>query len=102
MTFVPNPGLEEHLLRSTEVKDHLEGLAQQIADEYVSRAPVDEGNLVDSIFGDVALTDEGFRGRVGATDWKAALVEFGTEEHSPDGSLRAAVESTGLKLEAGE
>lgn len=98
--FIANPGLEAHLLRSTAVRDHMETVAQDAAETYAASVAFDEGDLAESVFGDVALTPEGFVGRVGATDWKAALVEFGTVEHAPDGSLRAALEELGLKIEA--
>lgn len=97
--FVPNPDFEKDLLRATFVKDLLEAAAQQGAGIYKDGVPVDEGDLRDSIFGDVALTDEGYRGRIGATDWKAALVELGTSLRNPDGSLRRAVESLGFTIE---
>lgn len=97
--FVPDPGFEAALLRSTAVKKLLEAIAEQGAALYRDGVPVDEGDLRDSIFGDVALTEDGFRGRIGATDWKAALVELGTSLRDPDGSLRQAVETMGLTLE---
>lgn len=99
MNFVPNPRFEAELLRSTFVKELTEAVAEEAAQRYRDSVPVDEGDLKDSVFGDVALTPDGFQGRVGATDWKAGLVEFGTSRRSPDGSLRRAVESLGLKIE---
>lgn len=99
--FVPNPRLDEHLLRSTAVRDHLEGLAQDGAEAYREGVPVDSGDLIDSVFGDVALTAEGFRGRIGAKAPHAGLVELGTIEHAPNGALRAVADRLGVKLEAG-
>lgn len=96
---MPNPTFEAELVRSTFVKMLLEELAERGAALYRDGVPVDEGDLADSIFGDVALTSDGFAGRVGATDWKAGLVEFGTSLHAPDGSLRRAIESIGLTIE---
>lgn len=98
--FVPNPLLAQHLTRSRAMKEKLEELGGQIADRYRAGVPVDEGDLRDSIFSTVELEPErGYVGRVGATDWKAGLVEFGTADTPPDGSLRAAVEELGLELE---
>lgn len=97
--FVPNPDFEEELLRSTLAKNVLDELAKEGAALYRNGVPVDEGDLRDSVFGDVQLTEDGFAGRIGATDWKAALVELGTSLLAPDGSLRRAVESIGLTFE---
>lgn len=99
VTFVPNPAFEAELLRSTFVKRLLEAAAEQGAAIYRDGVPVDEGDLRDSVFGDVALTEDGYKGRIGATDWKAALVELGTSLRDPDGSLRRAVESLGFTIE---
>lgn len=97
--FVPNPSFEEELLRSSFVKRLLDELAKMGAELYRDGVPVAEGDLRDSVFGDVKLTADGFQGRIGATDWKAALVELGTSLRDPDGSLRRAIESIGLRLE---
>lgn len=99
VVFVPNPNFEEELLRSTFVKVILESLAEAGAALYRDGVPVDEGDLRDSVFGDVQLTGDGFAGRIGATDWKAALVELGTSLLAPNGSLRRAVESLGITFE---
>ncbi len=102
MRFDLNAGFEREVLRAGFVKDRLEELAVDGAELYREGVPVDEGDLRDSIFGDVALTAEGYKGRIGASDWKAALVEFGAGPTAPDGSLRRAVEALGLELEEGE
>ena len=96
--FVPNPKFEEELLRSSAVKAVLEELAKAGAAIYRDGVPVAEGDLRDSVFGTVALTSEGYVGRIGATDWKAALIELGGSLHNPDGSLRRAIESIGLEI----
>lgn len=98
-TFIPNPLFEAELLRSTFVKHLLEAAAEAGAAIYKDGVPVDEGDLRESIFGDVALTADGYKGRIGATDWKAALVELGTSLRDPDGSLRRAVETLGFTIE---
>ncbi len=96
--FVQSPGFEAEFLRSRIVKENLEELVPPIADDYAAGVPVATGALRDSVYADVALTDEGYRGRVGATDPKAALVELGTSEQAPDASLRNAVDAAGLDL----
>lgn len=99
VVFVENPRFAEELLRASFLKAILEELAQAGAAIYRDGVPVDEGDLAASVFGDVQLTEEGYQGRIGATDWKAALVELGTSILEPDGSLRRAVESVGLTFE---
>ena len=99
--FIPNPRLEEHLLRSTAVRDHLEGVAQDGADAYREGVPIDEGTLYDSIFGDVALTPDGYKGRIGAKAPHAGLVELGTIDTPPDGSLRRVADRLGVDLAPG-
>lgn len=98
VTFVPNPAFGAELVRSSAVKKLLEALAEEGATIYRDGVPVAEGDLRDSVFGDVALTSDGFVGRIGARDWKAALVEIGSSLHDPDGSLRRAIESIGLEV----
>lgn len=97
--YVPNPSFEKELLRASFVKAILDELARSAAALYRDGVPVDEGDLRDSVFGDVQLTADGFAGRIGATDWKAALVELGTSLLEPNGSLRRAIESVGLTFE---
>lgn len=99
--FVQNPGLEAHLLRSRAVKDHLEAVAERGAEFYRGGVPIDEGDLYDSIFGDVALTEDGYKGRIGAKAPHAGLVEKGTFEHAPNGALRAAADALGVELDQG-
>jgi hypothetical protein len=99
--YIPDPDYERELLRTSEVVDLLKGLTTDGANLYADSVPVDQGDLKESVFGDVAMTAEGAMGRVGATDWKAALVELGTSKRSPDGSLRRSVETLGLTIEEG-
>ena len=99
VTFVPNPLFAAELVRGRFLKEKLEELTEDGAELYRDSVPRDVGDLADSVFADVALTPEGYKGRIGATDWKAGLVEFGTAKTKPDGSLRRAVESLGLEIE---
>lgn len=98
-TFVADPTFERDVLRSLWVRDLLEKLTEDGADRYRDGVPFDLGDLFESIFSDVALTAKGWRGRVGADDWKAALIELGTSRMDPDGSLRRAVESLGVRIQ---
>ena len=82
-------------MRSTPLREVLVDLTETVADAYREGVPVDSGDLQDSIFADVAMTEDGLVGRVGAKAPHAGLVEFGTFEHSPDGSLRRAVDAIG-------
>lgn len=100
--FVPNPLFENAITRTTGTRDSLEELAEGVADRYREAVPVDEGDVRDGVFSDVALTEDGYVGRVGNRDWKAGLVEFGTFEHRPDASLREALEAAGLEAEIQE
>jgi hypothetical protein len=100
--FKLNPHFAKEVLRAKFVKEKLEDLVEEGADRYRDGVPVDDADLRDSVFGEVALTEEGFKGRIGATDWKAALIEFGTSKRKPDGSLRRAVESLGIEFETKE
>lgn len=97
--FIPKPGFERAVLRAGFVKRHVEKLAEKGAEAYREGVPVHEGDLKESVFSDVALTPEGFRGRFGAKDWKAGLVELGTARTRPNGALRRAAESLGIPFE---
>jgi len=99
IVYVPNRDFDDELLRSTLVKEILDAVARQGAELYRDGVPIDQGDLRDSIFGDVELTGDGYKGRIGATDWKAALVELGTSLRDPDASLRRALEALGFDLE---
>lgn len=94
--FTLDPDFEKAFLRGAEMRAMLEPLVEEGAARYRDGVPVATGDLQDSVFGDVALTAEGWKGRVGATDWKAGLVEFGTSKNRPNGALRRAIESLGL------
>lgn len=98
-TFIPNPHFEEELRRSTGAKEGLEKVVETIAADYREGVPVDSEDLRDSIFSDVGNDGSGFVGRVGATDWKAGLVELGTSKNPARPALRDAVEAAGLELE---
>lgn len=97
--YVPNPDFADEVLRSSEVKELVTDLAERGADLYAEGVPRAEGDLADSIFSDVALTPDRYAGRVGATDYKAGLIELGTSRNPPNGALRRALESLGLDVD---
>ena len=98
-SFIPNPNFEAELRRSTGAKEGLEKIVEAVAADYRDGVPVDTEGVKGSIFSDVANTDDGFVGRVGATDWKAGLVELGTSKVPARPALRDAIEANGLELE---
>ena len=98
--FTFDPGFEAALLRSDGVRDVLEDLVADAADTADGLAPYLTGDLASSIYGDVALTEDGWTGRVGATDFKAAWFEEGADGVSPRPFLRPAVEQEIGPIEA--
>lgn len=99
MTFVPRPGLDAALLRMNGLEEALVPLAEAGAAAYADDVPVLTGAIQEEVFSSVALTSEGWRGRFGSTAPHAALVEFGTVDNPPDGSLRRAAEGLGADFE---
>ena len=81
--FKMNPAFAQAVLRSGALRAKLEEVVDEAARRYRSTVPVGEGDLRDSIFGQVALTSDGYVGRVGAKDFKAGWVEFGTVRRPP-------------------
>lgn len=90
--FKLDPDFEQGALATTEVRDIVLDAANRAAARARDLAPEDEGDLKESIFAEVELTSNGWQGRVGATDFKAAWKEFGTVRESPSPFLRPAVE----------
>lgn len=68
-----------------EVKDYLDRFALEVRDYWRSQSPVDEGKYAASVkVYDKYLLVDGMPGkRVGATDWKAHFIEYGTGEPGP-------------------
>jgi hypothetical protein len=98
--FDLDPDFEDAVLRSAEFRDALEDLVAEAADVADLRAPYLTGTLASSVFGDVALTEDGWVGRVGATDFKAPWFEEGADGVPPRPFLRPAVEETIGPIEA--
>ena len=77
--------IRTQLAAQLEVKDGLDQFAQEVKDYWRSQAPVDEGEYAASvkIYNKYLIVD-GMPGvRVGATDFKAHWIEFGTGQPGP-------------------
>lgn len=102
--FEPNPAFEAELLRSIEVAEMLDDVVEEAAARAVELAPDDpttnDRDLHRSIFGDVAMTAHGYRGRVGATNFKAPWFEEGAVNVDQRPFLRPAVEQVVGPIEA--
>lgn len=101
--FIPNPVFARTALRSASVKEKLLDLAQRGAEIASQHAPDDPAtgpgeDLAGSIVGEVVLTDEGFRGRITARNYKGLFKEFGTSLEAPQPFLRPALEELGLDV----
>lgn len=68
-----------------EVKDYLDRFALEVRDYWRSQSPVDEGKYAASVkvYSKYLLVDGMPGKRVGATDWKAHFIEYGTGEPGP-------------------
>lgn len=94
--FVRDPGFEMALFASVEIelalKDRTDAAAARARELAPDDPRTDEPDLHTSVFGDVALTATGYKGRVGATDFKAPWYEEGSARTAPRPFLRPAVE----------
>ena len=93
--FVRNPMFEAQLKRADFLQDAMLEVAEDIADNAVAIAPVEEGDYRDGI----EAVSEGEGARVNANDWKSGFVEFGTTNNPAWAPLRRGCESAGLRLE---
>lgn len=77
--------IRAQLAAQLEVKEGLDKLAEQVRDYWRSQSPVDQGEYAASvkIYAKYLLVDGMPGKRVGATDFKAHWVEFGTGEPGP-------------------
>lgn len=91
--FKLDPKFDDELVRSPELRGHLEKLAKNAADRAKQLVPVDTGDLQDSIEGVVDFDRRGFVGRVDAHDFKAKWIEFGTVRRPARPFLRPALEA---------
>jgi hypothetical protein len=102
--FELDPGFEAALLRSGGVRDALEQVVEPAARRASDLAPDDPAtggqDLHTSVYGDVAMTGHGFRGRVGAMNFKAGWFEEGATGVPAQPFLRPAVEEHVGPIEA--
>lgn len=77
--------IRAQLAAQDKLKRELDEMAERVRDYWRSQSPVDEGSYAASVkVFDKYLTVDGMPGkRVGATDFKAAWVEFGTGDPGP-------------------
>lgn len=90
VTFIPDVGYEEEILEGPALDWLIDVLeqAKQLAQQY---APVDTGELQDSIDIDLELSGEELEGVLGATALHAPFQELGTVNHPPHPFLRPAM-----------
>lgn len=104
--FVLDPSFERRFLASPEVGELIAEAAAEAAERARAMAPDDPATTTDdlksSVYGDVALTPAGWRGRVGATDYKAHWKEFGSSRERAQPFIRPAVEEVVGPIEAVE
>ena len=100
--FVPRPGFAAELRRSAGVQKACKSAAEDVATRARDIAPVSDdpsdptpGSFRDSIHAEDS--DEG--ARVVADDPAAVYIEFGTAKDPPHGTLRQALEASGLKTQ---
>jgi hypothetical protein len=98
--FDLDPDFEDAVLRSAEFRDALEDLVAEAPAGADLRPPYLTGTLASSFLGDVPHTEDGWVGRVGATDFKAPWFEEGADGVPPRPFLRPAVEETIGPIEA--
>lgn len=99
---ISRPGIRE-LAKTRNMEKAMAHYADRTAEKAREIAPVRTGDYRDGIRGQVGIVDGVATGRVNATDWKSAILEFGGthtagEEHS-HATLRHAADATGLRLE---
>lgn len=94
--FKMDPTFERELLSSDFFRDVLLDVVPEAASRAADLAPDDPRtpapDLHTSVFGDVALGPRGWRGRVGAEDYKAPWFEEGASGVTRRPFLRPAVE----------
>lgn len=77
--------IRAQLAAQLTVRDNLDRIAEDVRDYWRSESPVDQGSYAASVkVFDKYLMVDGMPGkRVGATDWKAAFIEYGTGQPGP-------------------
>lgn len=102
--FELDPDFADAYLRSDHVRETLQEYVDDAAEVAARLAPDDPrtitNDLHSSVFGDVAMTSHGWRGRVGASNFKAPWFEEGAAGVASQPFLRPAVEQTVGPIEA--
>lgn len=88
--YVPKPGFEEAFLRTGGVRDMLDEVTEQVAEEARRLAPFDWFRK--GIESEVGTEDGQLIGRVNANDWRSHFWEFGTIKHDARPALRPALD----------
>lgn len=93
--FIPNPMLGAELSRSRMLQPALLNIAENIRDEAKQLSPEDKGDYINSIEAKSGVDGRGVYAAVEATDWKAALIEFGTADTPAFAPIRKAADKYG-------
>jgi len=98
--YEANPYLEKELQHSTMFIRPFTEIAGKIVAAAQAEAPVEEGDYRDGFeVAGVVTTGEGVAVRITNTDWKAAIIEFGTSEYPFAAPMRRGIERAGYTLE---
>ena len=92
-TFKPNRAAVRKLAKTREMQQVAADRAEQVAAAARAIAPVATGAYRDGIRAVVVRSRDGFIGRVVATHFTSAWIEFGTIHTSARAPLRRALES---------
>lgn len=97
--YEANPFLEKELQNSTMFIRPFTEIAGKIVEAAKAEAPVDEGNYQEGFeVAGVVTTGDGVAVRITNTDWKAAIIEFGTSEYPFSAPMRRGIERAGYTL----
>lgn len=90
--YEPNPRFEAELLRSVEIVPILEDFTGRTAARARDLAAERSKTIAAGIDSEVAMTAQGYRGRVNAFDFKSGWAEFGTSRFPQVRMLGRALE----------
>ena len=90
--YVPDRGLEQQLGTSLEIRNLQVQVGDRVAAAVRQSSPRLRGDYIRSIQSDVALEDGRWVARVGSTDWKWHLMEFGSAHNPTYAPLRRGLE----------
>lgn len=93
--FIPNPGFSEEFAREPDTVDGLLEQAEEARQLAYDLAPVDEGDYREGLRA-VAAGGEVF---VIGTDYKSALIEYGSQNNPVFAPLRRGAQAANLSIE---